>query len=90
MATSVKIDDDLKSRVQQLAASRRRSAHWIMREAIQQYVEREEARASFQAEALESWKVFRETGLHLKGDEVRNWLSTWGSGDETEVPDCHN
>ena len=60
-----------------------------MRNAIQQYIERNEARASFRAEALESWKAFRETGLHLKGDEVRDWLGTWGS-DETNVPDCHN
>jgi len=34
MATSVKFDDDLKSRIQHLADIRHRSAHWIMREAI--------------------------------------------------------
>ncbi|AHE97872.1 CopG family transcriptional regulator [Thioalkalivibrio paradoxus ARh 1] len=39
-ATSLKIDDTLKARVQQLASQRRRSPHWIMLEAIQQYVER--------------------------------------------------
>ena len=47
MATSLKIDDTLKGRVQHLARQRRRSPHWIMLEAIQQYVEREEARESF-------------------------------------------
>jgi predicted transcriptional regulator len=41
MATSLKIDETLKSRVHQLAGQRRRSPHWIMLEAIQQYVERE-------------------------------------------------
>ena len=51
MATSLKIDDTLKGRVQQLASQRRRSPHWIMLEAIQQYVEREEARESFKQEA---------------------------------------
>ncbi len=40
MATSVKPDDDLKSRIQQLTDTRQRSAHWIMREAIRDYVER--------------------------------------------------
>ncbi|MFC3279266.1 CopG family ribbon-helix-helix protein [Xanthomonas fragariae] len=45
MATSLKIDDGLKNRVQQLASQRRRSAHWIMLEAIEQYVQRERARA---------------------------------------------
>ena len=36
-ATSIKLDDELKGRVQRLAEVRRRSAHWIMREAIAQY-----------------------------------------------------
>ncbi len=47
MATSVKIDDELKGLMQNLAGLRHRSAHWIMREAIAQYVEREEARGNF-------------------------------------------
>jgi predicted transcriptional regulator len=47
MATSIKLDDELKSRVQQLANLRRRSPHWVMREAIRQYVEHEEARDCF-------------------------------------------
>ncbi len=89
MATSLKIDDALKSRVQHLAAQRRRSAHWIMLEAIQQYVEREEASESFTQEALASWAAYKETGRHLSGQEVRTWLNTWGTADESAVPECH-
>ena len=89
MATSLKIDDGLKSRVQQLASQRRRSAHWIMLEAIQQYVDREEARESFKQEALASWESYKETGRHLTGQEVRTWLSTWGTDDEKAMPECH-
>jgi predicted transcriptional regulator len=89
MATSLKIDDTLKSRVHQLASQRRRSPHWIMLEAIQQYVEREEARESFKQEALASWAAYQETGLHLTGQEVRAWLNTWGTDDEGAVPECH-
>ena len=89
MATSLKIDDALKSRVQRLAAQRRRSAHWIMLEAIQQYVEREEASESFTQEALASWAAYKETGRHLSGQEVRTWLNTWGTADESAVPECH-
>ena len=47
MATSVKLNDDMKKRVQHLADARHRSAHWIMRQAIQDYVEREEKRETF-------------------------------------------
>ncbi len=89
MATSIKIDDKLKARVKRLAQRRERSAHWLMREAIKQYVEREEARESFQQEAYESWKAYQETGRHLTGEEVRGWLSTWGQDDEEEQPGCH-
>lgn len=89
MATSIKIDDALKARVQQLASQRRRSAHWIMREAIAQYVAREEARESFKQEAVASWAAYRETGQHLTGQEVRAWLETWGTESNTALPECH-
>lgn len=89
MATSFKIDDELKGRIQHLADARQRSPHWIMREAIQQYVTREEARESFKQEALASWTAYRETGRHVTGAEVRTWLSTWGSPAETGLPKCH-
>lgn len=89
MATSLKIDDELKSRVQHLAGQRRRSAHWIMLEAIRQYVEREETRESFKQEALASWAAYQETGRHLTGQEVRAWLNTWGTDEEKAMPECH-
>jgi len=89
MATSLKLDEEIKDRVQRLATTRRRSAHWLMLEAIRQYVEREEARESFKQEALASWTAYQETGRHLTGDEVRSWLDTWGTEAETELPKCH-
>ncbi|HVW56823.1 MAG TPA: CopG family ribbon-helix-helix protein [Rhizobiaceae bacterium] len=89
MATSLKIDNSLKERVQQLASQRRRSPHWIMLEAIQQYVEREEARESFKQEALASWAAYKETGRHLTGKEVSAWLNSWGTDDEKPAPECH-
>ena len=89
MATSLKIDDALKIRVHHLADQRRRSPHWIMLEAIQQYVDREEARESFKQDALASWETYKETGQHLTGQEVRTWLNTWGTDQEKAVPECH-
>ena len=89
MATSVKIGDELKKRIQQLAATRQRSSHWIMREAIQQYVKREEFREDFRKEALASWTACQETGRYLAGEEIHNWLTTWGTDEEAELPSCH-
>ncbi len=89
MTTSIKLDDDLASRIRRLAELRRRSAHWIMREAIRDYVVREEARESFRQEALASWSAFQDTGRHLTGEEVQAWLTSWGSDAEAEPPECH-
>ncbi len=90
MATSIKLDDSMKARIDGLAAQRDRSAHWLMREAILQYVEREEARQSFKAEALASWAAFQQDGRHLTGQEAANWLNNWGSETETPRPPCHD
>jgi len=76
MAISVKLDETLKGRIRSLAERQKRSPHWIMHEAIAQYVKREESRESFKAEALASWAAYQETGRHLTGDEVRTWLAT--------------
>ncbi|MDX8127459.1 CopG family ribbon-helix-helix protein [Methylomonas sp. OY6] len=90
MATSIKLDDGLKTRIQNLANLRSRSPHWIMREAITDYVNREEAKENFKQEALNSWKAYQETGQHLTGQEVGDWLSKWGTDQEAEIPKCHD
>ena len=89
MVTSVKLEQDLKDRVRQLAANQRRSAHWVMREAILQYVDREEARKSFHEEAIAAWSEYQDTGQHLTGKEARDWLRGWGTEAETDIPPCH-
>jgi predicted transcriptional regulator len=89
MATSLKLDDTMKARIQGLAAQRERSSHWVMREAIRQYVEREEARESLKAEALASWEGFQENGQHITGQEAAEWLTRWGSDAEIQRPPCH-
>ncbi|CDG88231.1 CopG family ribbon-helix-helix protein [Xenorhabdus bovienii] len=89
MATSVKLDDNLKSRIQHLAEVRQRSAHWIMREAIRDYVEREEKRESFKQDALRAWEAYQENGLHLTLEEADDWLVKLEAGDDTELPECH-
>jgi predicted transcriptional regulator len=89
MPSSVKLNDELIDRIKRLAEKRQRTPHWIMCEAIGEYVEREEALESFKQEALASWTAYQETGRHLKGEEVRDWLNSWGTEGEIELPECH-
>jgi len=88
-AVAIKIDQKTKERYKNLAQIKDRSAHWMMREAIKQYVDREEKRESFRQDAVNSWNEYQETGLHATGDEVIKWLNTWGSDDEKDAPECH-
>jgi len=87
--TSLKIDMELKERVQRLASARRRSAHWIMREAVEQYVSREEKREQFRQDALEAWAHYQATGLHVTGEEADAWLAKLEAGEDAEAPECH-
>jgi predicted transcriptional regulator len=88
-AVAIKIDQETKERYKILAQIKDRSTHWMMREAINQYAEREEKRESFRQDAINSWNEYQETGLHATGDEVIKWLNAWGKDDEKDAPECH-
>jgi predicted transcriptional regulator len=87
--TSLKLDLKIKKRLQRLASARRRSPHWIMREAIEQYVEREEKREKFRQDALAAWTSFQTTGLHVTAEEADAWLAKLEAGADAPPPKCH-
>ena len=87
--TSVKMDDDLRARVAALAAARQRKPHWIMLEAIREYVEREEKQQQCWDEALAAWQRYQETGLHVTQQEMDVWLGQLETGNDVEPPQCH-
>ena len=89
MVSSLKLNNELKLKIQHVADLKQRTAHWIMCEAIRIYVEKEQAREAFKQEALDSWEHYQETGLHVTGEELKTWLSTWGTENEQEAPECH-
>ena len=87
--TSLKLDSELKQRVQRLAQSRRRSAHWILREAVEEYVTREEKREQFRQDALAAWNQYQTTGLHATAEQADAWLAKLEAGEKAEPPECH-
>ena len=56
---AIKTDEGVRARVKRLADARHRTAHWLMREAITQYVEREEKREAFRQDTLKAWEEYR-------------------------------
>lgn len=86
--TSLKLDAEIKDRVRRLASARRRSPHWLMREAIEEYVEREEKRERFRQEALAAWTHYQTTGLHVSAEEADSWLAKLEAGKDAAPPKC--
>ncbi len=87
--TSLKLDPEMKERVQRLAEAQRRTPHWVMCEAVEQYVEREEKREQLRQDALAAWAHYQETGLHLSASEADLWLAKLEAGKDAKQPKCH-
>lgn len=60
-----------------------------MREAIAQYVDREEQRETFRHDAVRAWAAYQETGRHLTLEEADAWLARLEAGEDAKVPECH-
>ena len=86
--TSLKLDATVKERVQRLASVRRRSPHWLMREAIEEYVEREEKREQFRRDALAAWDHYQATGMHASAEDADAWLAKLEAGKNVAPPKC--
>ncbi len=89
MAVSVKLDDALKGRLQQLATAQKRSPHWIMREAIARYVDEGEAWELTKRAAVTSWETYQQSGLHVTFEEADSWLAELETGMSALPPKCH-
>lgn len=86
--TSLKLDEQTKKRIERLAESNRRSAHWIMREAIDQYLEREERRVQAWDEAVSRWESMEATGRYVAAEDADAWLAQLEAGNRAPPPKC--
>jgi len=87
--TTLKLDDETKARLRRLGELRRRSAHWLMCDAIAQYLEREEKRQQFYQDGLAAWEEYAASGEHVTGDEVDAWLARLEKGEDVAPPRTH-
>jgi hypothetical protein len=59
-----------------------------MREAIAQFVAREEAREQLRSDALAAWSEYEATGRHATGETVDAWLARLEAGEDADPPAC--
>ena len=87
---SVRLDESVKTRIQALAGQRQRPAHWLMREAIEQYLDREEKRQAFLQAGMDAWEHYQAPGQHVTGEEADAWLAQLEAGNNANPPECHD
>ena len=86
---SVKLDADERTRLSALAAARKRSSHYLMREAVREYLTREELRQDFADEAEKALADYEQTGLHVTHAEMGAWAKSLGTRRPKRFPKWH-
>ena len=83
--TSVRVPDDVLSRLEATAARLRRSKGWVINDALREYLTREERRVQRLEQTREALAEL-EAGDLVEGDEVLAWLDRWCEPDEHKAP----
>ena len=88
-SVTIKLDDADRERIAYLASVKKRTPHYLMKEAILEYVKREEARQNFITAAESSFEHYKETGLHISLDEFSDWVDQVPQDPGAPVPAWH-
>lgn len=86
---TVKLDPSDRDRISSLATLKKRTPHYLMKEAILEYVQREEARQNFIKAAETSFEHYKETGLHITLDEFSAWVDDVQNNPDAPITACH-
>jgi len=82
----ISLDQDTYYKIERLADDRQLTPHKVVKEAIEQYLIREEKPEAFRQDTLKAWQEYQETGIHVDAEEVSAWLNTWGDDAEVAPP----
>lgn len=86
--TSVKLGNR-KQALSELASHQKRSVHSLLIEAVDQYIERTQARMLFEQDAINSYERFQATGMHTTIEEMEAWAKSLATSNPQSLPLCH-
>lgn len=84
--TGVKLDARTRARLKALGRLKQRSQHWLMKEAIDRYLDQEETAEQLKRETLERWERYEAAGEHISNAAMKAWLESWGAEQERQCP----
>ncbi|MCB1852800.1 MAG: ribbon-helix-helix protein, CopG family [Gammaproteobacteria bacterium] len=83
--TSIRLQPEIESPLEELAVKLDRSKNYIINQAIKEYLERQYIEDSRWSDTLEALSSIKE-GSSVPESEVNAWLESWGSGEEISPP----
>ncbi len=83
--TSIRLQPDIESPLEELATKLDRSKNYIINQAIREYIERQSVEDRRWSETLEALSSIK-SGTSLPEEEVNAWLKSWGSDEELSPP----
>lgn len=86
---SIRIRKDQKTRLIAIAEARDRTAHSLAIKALDEFIEKEEARLGYERQAVTAYENLQATGLHVTADELKEWAKSLNSAEPKPVPICH-
>ena len=87
--TTIRLPEDLKLRVDRLAAASGGTAHAFMLDAIAEATDRMERRLDFETEAERRLQHMQETGEYLSLDDLRSYAMALARGEKPPKPKPH-
>ena len=86
---TLKLDTSHRDRLKSLAVAKKRSAHYLMKEAIERYLRAEEAQQVALQSVDDSVANFEATGLHVTLSELKTWATDVKESRNAQLPACH-
>jgi predicted transcriptional regulator len=83
--TSVRIRDEVSLQLEQTAARLHRSKSSVINQAILEFLERESKEQHQWQETLDALQSLRH-GQVVSSETVHDWLSSWGTDEESAAP----
>jgi len=74
----VRLSDETQQRLERLGQARDRSPHYLMKAAIEQFLDREEALEAERQLVRERWARYELTGETVAHADVRTWAESLG------------
>jgi predicted transcriptional regulator len=85
---TLKLDASHRERLKSLASAKKRTAHYLMKEAIERYLTAEEAQQAVLSSVDESVADFEATGLHITLAQTKAWAKKLKANRSAQLSAC--